>query len=249
MVTGRMPRRTLMPVTSHPATGLPPAEQSAGEPAPAALDVGAGAPACGHRSDSAAVAPTSTGAAPTDPADAGSASAAAVIGPADARSGPSGLAGDLPLERHRLNPRVKRYWRWRAFFTAIPSLVLLVGLAIVIPWGPPWLRWGIVGIAAICVVVGMVVLPPIRYRVFWYAISETEIDIQHKIIFIERSIIPMHRVQSLQTERGPLADHYRMTNLKIKTAAGSVSISGLDRDEANVLCDRISKLSDIADDV
>jgi membrane protein YdbS with pleckstrin-like domain len=40
-----------------------------------------------------------------------------------------------------------------------------------------------------------------------------------------------------------------MTNLKIKTAAGSVSISGLDRDEANALCDRISKMSDIADDV
>jgi uncharacterized protein len=213
MVTVRVPRRTLMPVTSRPATGLPPAEQSAGAPTPAARP------------------------------------AVAAAGPDHVTSAPSALAGDLPLERHRLNPRVKRYWRWRAFFTAIPSLVLLVGLAIVIPWGPPWLRWGIVAIAAICVAVGMVILPPIRYRVFWYAISETEIDIQHKIIFIERSIIPMHRVQSLQTERGPLADHYRMTNLKIKTAAGSVSISGLDRDEANALCDRISKMSDIADDV
>ncbi|MEP6562814.1 MAG: PH domain-containing protein, partial [Nakamurella sp.] len=130
-----------------------------------------------------------------------------------------------------------------------PALILLTGLAIVIPWGPAWLRWGIVGIVVGLVAVAMVVLPPIRYRVFWYAISETEIDIQHKIIFIERSVIPMHRVQSLQTERGPLADHYRMTNLKIKTAAGSVSISGLDRAQADALCDRISKLADITDDV
>ena len=39
----------------------------------------------------------------------------------------------------------------------------------------------------------------------------------------------MHRVQTLLTERGPMADHYRMTNLKIRTAAGSVRLSGLDR--------------------
>ena len=59
----------------------------------------------------------------------------------------------------------------------------------------------------------------------------------------------MHRVQTLLTERGPMADHYRMTNLKIRTAAGSVRLSGLDRGEADELCDRISRLTDLADDV
>jgi membrane protein YdbS with pleckstrin-like domain len=243
-------------VTSRPATGLPPAEQAADGPGSAALGAVAGKTTQARGSDRAATRTLTTKAGATEPDSALPAAAADGGVPAAARpvgraidSEPTALAGDLPIERHRLNPRVKRYWRWRAFFTAIPTLVLLTGLAIVIPWGPPWLRWGIVALAAVLVVVGMVVLPPIRYRVFWYAISETEIDIQHKIIFIERSVIPMHRVQSLQTERGPLADHYRMTNLKIKTAAGSVSISGLDRDEANSLCDQISKLSDVADDV
>ena len=73
--------------------------------------------------------------------------------------------------------------------------------------------------------IGVVFLPPIRYRVFWYAISPTEIDIQHGIVFIKRSVIPMHRVQSLRVERGPIADHYRMTNLRISTAAGTVTVS------------------------
>jgi len=127
--------------------------------------------------------------------------------------------------------------------------LLLIALAIVIPWGPWWIRWGIVGIAAVLVVMAMVILPPIRYRVFWYAISPTEIDIQHGIIFIKRSVVPMHRVQNLRTERGPIADHYRMTNLKIRTAAGSVNLSGLDRTEADELCDRISALADVADDL
>jgi membrane protein YdbS with pleckstrin-like domain len=153
------------------------------------------------------------------------------------------------LERHRLSPLVTRYWRWRAVFSAVPVLVLLVGLAIVVPWGPAWLRWSIVGVVVALAAIGIVILPPIRYQVFWYAISATEIDIQHGIIFIKRSVVPMHRVQTLRTERGPMADHYRMTNLKIKTAAGSVTVSGLDRAEADVLCDRISRLADVADDV
>jgi membrane protein YdbS with pleckstrin-like domain len=40
-----------------------------------------------------------------------------------------------------------------------------------------------------------------------------------------------------------------VTNLRIRTAAGSVRLSGLDRGEADQLCTRISRLTDFADDV
>jgi hypothetical protein len=159
------------------------------------------------------------------------------------------LAGDLPTERHRLPARVTRYWRWRAFYSSVPILVLLVTAAIVLPWGPWWLRWGIVGVFVAVVAACMIILPPIRYRVFWYAISSTEIDVQSGIVFITRSVVPMYRVQTLLSERGPVAGHYRMTNLKIRTAAGSVKLSGLDRGEADELCARIGRLTDLADDV
>ncbi len=59
----------------------------------------------------------------------------------------------------------------------------------------------------------------------------------------------MHRVQTLLSERGPMADHYRITNLKIRTAAGSVRLSGLDRSQADELCEQIGRLTDLADDV
>ena len=182
---------------------------------------------------------------------AGRAAPAAAAFPPGAAGEPSAvpLVGDVPTERHRLPARVVGYWRWRACYFSLPLVVLLIGVAIVVPWGPWWVRWGFVGVVVAVIAVGIVMLPPIRYRVFWYAISPTEIDIQHGIIFIKRSVVPMHRVQNLRTERGPMADHYQMTNLKIRTAAGSVTISGLDRTEANVLCDRISRLSDVADDV
>jgi uncharacterized protein len=159
------------------------------------------------------------------------------------------LAGDLPTERHRLPARVTRYWRWRTFYSSLPLLVLLISGAITLPWGPWWFRWGIVGVSVVVIAACLIILPPIRYRVFWYAISPTEIDIQNGIIFTTRSVVPMRRVQTLFSERGPIADHYRLANLRIRTAAGSVRLSGLDRREADELSERISRLTDLADDV
>jgi membrane protein YdbS with pleckstrin-like domain len=162
---------------------------------------------------------------------------------------PVPLVGDLPAERHRLPVRATRYWRWRALYSSLPLLVLLISGAIVLPWGPWWVRWGIVGVFVAATATCIVILPPIRYRVFWYAISSTQIDVQNGIIFTKRSVVPMRRVQTVSSERGPIADHYRLTNLKIRTAAGSVRLSALDRDDADELSDRISRLTDLADDV
>jgi len=162
---------------------------------------------------------------------------------------PALLAGDLSAERHRLPARATRYWRWRGFYSSLPLLVLLVSGAIALQWGPWWVRWGIVGLFVAATTACIVILPPIRYRVFWYAISSTQIDVQNGIIFTNRSVVPMRRVQTLSSERGPIADHYRLTNLKIRTAAGSVRLSALDQGEADELSDQISRLTDLADDV
>jgi membrane protein YdbS with pleckstrin-like domain len=141
------------------------------------------------------------------------------------------------------------YWRWRWLLSLLPALLLLAALAIVIPWGDAWLRWSAFLVLAVAAFVALIILPPIRYRVFWYAISPTEIDIQHGIIFIKRSVIPMNRVQSMRVERGPIADHFQMSTLRISTAASTLSVSGLGRPEADEVCTRISQLADVADDL
>jgi membrane protein YdbS with pleckstrin-like domain len=46
-------------------------------------------------------------------------------------------------------------------------LVLLISVAIVLPWGPWWVRWGIVGVFVAVIAVCIIMLAPIRYRVFW----------------------------------------------------------------------------------
>ena len=232
-------------VTSRAPSGRPPGVQSGDSAQPRSTRVNS-SPA----SDSGAAEEASISAIAAPDGDGPTAPVARTVPPM-ALGAPSAvpLAGDLPTERHRLPARVIRYWRWRAFYSSLPLLVLLVSGAIVLPWDPWWVRWGVVGVFVAVIAGCMIILPPVRYRVFWYAISSTEIDIQSGIIFIKRSLVPMHRVQTLRTERGPMADHYRMTTLKIRTAAGSVSLSGLDRAEADELCERIGRMTSLADDV
>ena len=55
--------------------------------------------------------------------------------------------------------------------------------------------------------------------------------------------------RSTPMSSSPGSDTGGLTNLKIRTAAGSVTLSGLDRGEADELAERISRLTDLADDV
>jgi membrane protein YdbS with pleckstrin-like domain len=233
-------------VTNRRQTGQPPGVQSGGSAQPRPSPVGS-SPA----SDTGAAEEGGSISATAAPEADARAAPLATTDSATAPNEPSAdpLAGDLSIERHRLPARVTRYWRWRAFYSSLPPLVLLVSAAIVLPWGPWWARWGVVAVFIAVIAACLIILPPIRHRIFWYAISSTEIDIQNGIIFVKRSIVPMRRVQTLRSERGPMADHYRMTTLKIRTAAGSVSLSGLDRGEADELCERIGRLAGLADDV
>ena len=231
-------------VTSRPPAGESPGVQSGGLGLPRSTPVNS---AAGSDAGAAEDGDSISAIAATE-ADGRTESVATAFPPtAEQDAGP--LAGDLPTERHRLPARVTRYWRWRIFYSSLPLVVLLISGAIVLPWGPWWVRWGILGVVVVVIAACLIILPPIRYRVFWYAVSSTEIDIQGGIIFTTRSVVPMRRVQTLLSERGPMADHYRLTSLKIRTAAGSVRLSGLDRGEADELCDRIGRLTDLADDV
>jgi uncharacterized protein len=184
-------------------------------------------------------------AAPSNQADGPTAGAAE----APSMQSPPPLAGDEPSARHRLQPAVVAYWRWRITFAVLPALVLLAGIAWVLPIGVPGLSWAAAAVVLLAVAVAIVVLPPIRYRVFWFAVSPSEIDVQHGIVFVKRTVVPLERVQSLRTERGPISDHYGMRNLHIRTAGGSVSIIGLRRDEADEICARISRLTELADNI
>ena len=135
--------RMLSNVTSRPSAGQSPGVQSGGLGLPRSTPMNSS-----PGSDTGAAEEGDSISAIAAPGADGRTAPVATAFPPAAAGEPDAvpLAGDLPAERHRLPARVTRYWRWRAFYSSLPLLVLLISVAIVLPWGPWWVRWGIVGV-------------------------------------------------------------------------------------------------------
>jgi len=107
----------------------------------------------------------------------------------------------------------------------------------------------------IAAIVGIVFLflfiylfPALRYRRWRYEIFEQEIYIQHGIMIRTRTLIPMIRVQHVDTEQGPILKKFQLATVSISTAAGKHIIPALLEEDASHLRDRISTLARVDED-
>jgi membrane protein YdbS with pleckstrin-like domain len=99
---------------------------------------------------------------------------------------------------------------------------------------------------ALLVAVG---LPLLRYRTWRYAVREEEIDLRHGAFVVRRTIIPMARVQHVDTSVSPLGQLFGIATLTVHTAAGSHSVPGLDAGTADRLRTEIARYAREPDDV
>ncbi len=160
------------------------------------------------------------------------------------------LPGDDPVARHRLPARTTTYWRLRAALWGTAITALTVWGAVGLDWFNAPIRWTVAGIAAgWFLVVGVILRPPIRRSLFWYSVSDTEIDLQHGLLVQTRTVVPMSRVQHLKSEQGLLERRFRLADLHIHTAAGTVEIRGLDQAEATNVRTRIGLLAQLSDEL
>lgn len=91
------------------------------------------------------------------------------------------------------------------------------------------------------------IIPNIRHRIWRYEVHENEIDIQHGIFVVTRVIVPMVRVQHVDTSQGPLLRKYNLASVQITTAATTHSIPALEMEEADQLRDFISRLARVTE--
>ncbi len=96
--------------------------------------------------------------------------------------------------------------------------------------------------------VGVAGILRLRMRYWRYEIREEEIDIQHGIIIIKRTLVPMLRVQHVDTERGPVMRHFGLATLLISTAATEHRIPALSLEKASELQGEISKMARVSDE-
>ncbi len=107
------------------------------------------------------------------------------------------------------------------------------------------IAWALVAIALIILVF---VFPTIRYRVWRYEVREQEIEIQSGLFVVTRTLIPMVRVQHVDTGQGPILKKYGLSNISISSAATVHTIPFLETQEADALRARISELARVAED-
>lgn len=91
-------------------------------------------------------------------------------------------------------------------------------------------------------------IPALRYRRWRYEIFEQEIYIQHGILIRTRTLIPMIRVQHVDTEQGPILKRFVLATVSISTAAATHHIPALLEEDASHLRDRISALARVDED-
>jgi membrane protein YdbS with pleckstrin-like domain len=97
-------------------------------------------------------------------------------------------------------------------------------------------------------VIGLTLVPELRWRRWRWDVRPDVIDIRHGTVVVRRTLIPMARVQHVETTRGVLEQTFALATVEIHTAAGSHTIPLLGLGDADEVRDRIAELARTADE-
>ena len=97
-------------------------------------------------------------------------------------------------------------------------------------------------------VVCVIAVPALRWRNWRWDVAPEAIDIRHGTFVVLRTLIPMLRVQHVETSQDALERALDLATVRVHTAAGSHRIPLLRRRDADELRDRIADLARTADE-
>ncbi|MBC1975000.1 PH domain-containing protein [Listeria booriae] len=151
------------------------------------------------------------------------------------------LAQKLPEE-------IKKVWRQTYFITIGIFSAVSIGLSILFYAIDISFWWSLIGygVTVLYFVLTLFVIVPFRWARWSYQIRHDEIEIQHGIIFRSRVLIPMIRVQHVETEQGPLLRRQKLVRVSISTAATVHHIEAVRAQESDTLRHHILELVKVA---
>ena len=119
-----------------------------------------------------------------------------------------------------------------ALGAAIPWLAVALGEVVwfVLDGRMPWLHVGVAAATMVGALVSVVVAPIWRYRVHRWEITEDAVYTLEGWISRTWRIVPVSRIQTVDTTRGPLQQLLGLASISVRTAshAGSTGIEHLD---------------------
>ncbi|RSL33408.1 hypothetical protein D7Z54_10600 [Salibacterium salarium] len=141
-------------------------------------------------------------------------------------------------------------WSIRGAIESCFYLLIPIGLFLISYWyGVPW-YYLYIG-TAVVVLAGVwkiMFLPRIRWKMWRYEILDKEVELLRGIIIVKHTLIPMSRVQHVDTQQGPIYKKYGLTAVMISTAAGVHEIPALKEEIGTQIRDQIAALAGTDED-
>ncbi|WP_435743646.1 PH domain-containing protein [Nocardioides sp. SYSU DS0663] len=145
---------------------------------------------------------------------------------------------------HRVSPRARLMWQVTALVEGGVTLVvlLLVGLAV----DAVDVRWWMVAAFVAAVAAWVLVVPQWRYVVHRWEVTDSAVYTQTGWWARERRIAPMSRIQTVDHAEGAIARLFGLATVTVTTAsaAGALTIDGLDRERARALVAELTVKAD-----
>lgn len=148
----------------------------------------------------------------------------------------------LRAPAHRVSRKAIAYWTVRA----VPGWLVLLGALAV--WmltgdGPGSAGTVVTVLAVLAAVAHVVVMPQWRYRVHRWEYTRDAVYTQAGWFNQERRIAPISRIQTVDSQRGPIEQLFGLANVTVTTAsaAGPLKIDGLDLAVAERLVDHLTQ--------
>tara|TARA_B100001113_G_scaffold331376_1_gene307671 strand:- start:206 stop:718 length:513 start_codon:yes stop_codon:yes gene_type:complete len=86
------------------------------------------------------------------------------------------------------------------------------------------------------------VFPKIRWQRWRYDVTEQGVDMHRGIIILKRTMVPINRIQHVDTKQGPIYRRYGLSSISLSTAATTHDIPALDDATALELRNLISEM-------
>lgn len=139
-------------------------------------------------------------------------------------------------------------WRWYGFFQFLFLILVAIGVYFILDRTEADWKFNLISLAVLIlhIIFFMILFPKVRWMRWRYEVREAEIELQHGLFIVKRTLIPMIRVQHVDTTQGPLLRKYNLAVLTISTAATVHAIPAIAVEEADALRQQISVLARVA---
>ncbi|MGI8387738.1 PH domain-containing protein [Robertmurraya sp. P23] len=150
----------------------------------------------------------------------------------------------------RISDKALSVWRITGAITSVIIVIVAGGviwLSNVFSW-PIWVVIAAVAVSILHVYLYVYLFPLLRWKRWRYEVREQEIELQQGVFVVKRTLVPMIRVQHVDTRQGPLLKKYGLATVDVSTAATVHEIPALPVEEAEELRQFISRLARVADE-